>query len=118
MITPAPPRKVVIVNGTVELLGLFETMLGAGCYDVVIVESSAHAYSHIKRVHPNLVVLCLNMDHAEGFHVLSMLQIDNETKAIPVLTFTCDDDGLDPDDDSPEFEADQRVGSMTAAWMN
>jgi DNA-binding response OmpR family regulator len=118
MLIAAPTRKVVVVNGTVELLGLFETMLGAGCYDVVIVESTEHAFSHIKRVHPHLVVLCLQMDHAEGFQVLSMLQMDAETKAIPVLTCTCDDDGLDLEYDSPEFGDAQRRGSAAAAWMN
>jgi CheY-like chemotaxis protein len=118
MFTATPTRKVVIVNGSIALLDLFETMLGAGRYDVVIVESSAHAYSQIKRVHPNLVVLCLHMDRAEGFQVLSMLQLDDETKAIPVLTCTRDDDGLDQEHDSPEFGDAESLSSTTAAWMN
>jgi hypothetical protein len=33
------------------------------------------------------------MDEAEGFQVLSMLQLDDETKAIPVLTCTSEFDG-------------------------
>src|ERR1700694_2555748 len=96
MLTTTPTANVVIVNGSVELLELFDTVLGTGSYDVVFVESSAHAYSKIKRVHPKLVVLCLQMDHAEDFQVLSMLQLDNETRAIPVLTCTRDDGGQHP----------------------
>ena len=45
-------QKVVIVNGTPEILELLETVLEAGHYDVVFVESNAHAYSQIKRVQP------------------------------------------------------------------
>ena len=39
-----------------------ENVLEAGHYDVVFVESSAHAYSQIKRVQPNLVILCVRID--------------------------------------------------------
>ena len=69
-------QKVVIVNGSAEILELLETVLDAGHYDVVFVESSQHAYSQIKRVQPNLVILCVRIDDAEGFQVLSMLKLD------------------------------------------
>src|SRR2546423_9458742 len=81
-------QKVVIVNGSAEILELLETVLDAGHYDVVFVESSEHAYSQIKRVQPNLVVLCVWMDEGDGFQVLSMLKLDEETREIPVLTYT------------------------------
>ena len=84
----ATAQKVVIVNGTPEILDLLETVLDAGHYDVVFVESSHHAYSQIKRVQPNLVILCVRIAEADGFQVLSMLKLDEETREIPVLTYT------------------------------
>ena len=45
-------QRVVIVNGSLEILELIETILKAGHYDVVFVESNQHAYSQIKRVQP------------------------------------------------------------------
>ena len=57
--TATAAQKVVIVNGSAEMLELLETVLDAGHYDVVFVESSEHAYSQIKRVQPNLVILCV-----------------------------------------------------------
>ncbi len=63
-------QKVVIVNGSAEMLEMLETVLDAGHYDVVFVESSEHAYSQIKRVQPNLVILCVRIDDADGFQVL------------------------------------------------
>ena len=79
-------QKVVIVNGTTELLDLVQPVLTAGRYDVVFVESSAHAYSQIKRERPSLVILCLAMHERDGFDVLSMLKLDEETRSIPLLT--------------------------------
>ena len=55
-------QKVVLVNGGPDMLSLLETVLDAGHYDVVFVESSDHAYSHIKRVQPNLVILCMRIE--------------------------------------------------------
>ena len=50
-------QKVVIVNGTTELLDMVQPVLTAGRYDVVFVESNLHAYSHIKRERPSLIYL-------------------------------------------------------------
>jgi DNA-binding response OmpR family regulator len=106
MMTATPSYKVVIVNGRVELLELFETVLDGSRFDVVLLESNAHAYSQVKRMRPNLVVLCLEMDDAAGFQVLSMLSLDDDTKSIPVLTCTSDFDGREPEDESVEpFDA-------------
>ena len=95
-------QKVVIVNGSSEILELLETVLDAGHYDVVFVESSEHAYSQVKRVQPNLVVLCMRMDDMDGFSVLSMLKLDEETREIPVLTYTSELDGEESEDQAAE----------------
>jgi PleD family two-component response regulator len=97
-------QKVVVVNGSNEMLELLESVLDAGHYDIVFVAETEHAYSQIKRNRPNLVILCVGIDDPLGFQVLSMLKLDEDTSAIPVLTYTNEFDGEDtdrePDDDS------------------
>jgi CheY-like chemotaxis protein len=93
-------QKVVVVNSSPEILTLAERALAAGHYDVVFVESIAHAYSQIRRVQPNLVILCLHMGDSDGFQLLSMLKLDPDTRRVPVLTYTADDStAAEPDDD-------------------
>ena len=92
-------RKLVIVNGTTESAAMVEATLDGGHYDMVFVASNAQAYSQIKREQPNLVVLCLQSNHAEGFQVLSMLKLDEATRRIPVVTVSTEDQG--PGDPSP-----------------
>jgi CheY-like chemotaxis protein len=65
---------------------VLEAMLDAVDPDVVFVESIAHAYSQIKSLAPDLVILCLSSDDRDGWLVLSMLGLDSETSRIPVLT--------------------------------
>jgi PleD family two-component response regulator len=96
-IAAKPVQKVVVVNGNTEVLGMLETVLDAGRYDMVFVESSDHAYSQIKKVVPNLVILCTHIEELEGFQLLTMLKLDRETKDIPVLTYTTECEGQDFD---------------------
>jgi PleD family two-component response regulator len=112
-------QKVVIINGNTEVLALLETVLDAGHYDVVFVESTRHAYSQIKRVQPHLVILCLDLDDPEGFQVLSMLKLDGETRGIPVLTYAADRDDDESDDEIAEpSETEMFVSKTPEVWMN
>ena len=43
--TAAPVQKVVVVNGSTEVLEMLESVLDSGRYDMVFVESGDHAYS-------------------------------------------------------------------------
>jgi CheY-like chemotaxis protein len=121
-------QKVVIVNGTTDLLDMVQPVLMAGHYDVVFVESNAHAWSHIKHEKPSLIILCLDMNEREGFQVLSMIKLDEETRAIPLMTCLSEyelpaetttfgdrrfvEDFEDPDDE------DEMLHPVPAASMN
>jgi CheY-like chemotaxis protein len=115
---PAVAQKVVIVNGSSEILELLETVLDAGRYDVVFVESNEHAYSQIKRVQPNLVILCMRIDDMDGFQVLSMLKLDRETRDIPVLTYTTEYAGDDAEQDASDSSETEIFTPRAAPLMN
>ena len=59
--------------------------MGAVDHDIVLVEPTDHAYSHIKQIRPDLVIVCMSSDDVDGCRVLSMLALDGETSAIPVV---------------------------------
>ena len=99
---PAYTQKVAIVNGSPEVLALVENVLRAGHYDVVFIESVAHAYSHIKRVQPNLVIICMRFEDPDTFQVLSMLKLDEDTRGIPVLTYTAGYEAQTQEVEEPE----------------
>src|SRR5687767_15282960 len=90
-----PVQKVVVVNGNTEVLGMLESVLDAGRYDMVFVEPNDRAYSQIKKVLPNLVILCTRIERLDGFQILTMLKLDPETCNIPVLTYTTETEGQD-----------------------
>jgi CheY-like chemotaxis protein len=111
-------QKVAIVNGTAELLDLINGVLGAGHYDAVFIESSAHAYSQVRREHPSLVILCLRLDDPSGFQVLSMLKMDEDTRAIPVLTYTTEYDGRSTHQWAMETNENDLLQAIPTGAMN
>lgn len=110
-------QKVLIVNGGPDVLEMLEAVLDPGSYDIVFVESGAHAYSQIKRVQPHLVILCMRIEDLEGFQVLSMLKLDDETFRIPVLTYTTEYEGQDTEGKLNEF-SDTPLPLVRALPMN
>jgi PleD family two-component response regulator len=114
----AVPQKVVIVNGTADVLALIDSALNSGHYDVVFVESSERAYSQIKRVRPELVVLCVHLEDHSAFQVLSMLKLDPDTRDIPVLTYTTAFEGQGADEADPEPSEPEIFSARPAVSMN
>lgn len=119
VVTPRGTQRVLIVNGDSDVLEMLEPVLDAGNYDVIFVESTAHAYSQIRRVKPDLVILCLAMDDAEALNVLSMLKLDADTRPIPVITCTTapPDDLVEPEEDEAEDESEQMIFSHRPAQL-
>jgi PleD family two-component response regulator len=118
-ITATPVQKVVVVDGNAEVLGMLESVLDEGRYDMVFVESSDHAYSQIKKVLPNLVIVCARIEQLESFQLLTMLKLDSETRDIPVLTYTTEYEGQDMDaaasrmaEDDEEFLPTRRAVAL------
>ena len=111
-------RRVVIVNGNPTLLSLLEGALDAGHYDVVFVESIENAYSQIKRVEPDLVILCVHIDEIDGFQLLSMLKLDEATRMVPIITFTNELDGEQVEEDASEPAAGDVFATRPAQSMN
>jgi CheY-like chemotaxis protein len=113
------PQRVVVVNGNPNLLEMLEAVLDAGRYDMTFAEASGHAYSSIRQVQPDLVILCMDLDEVAGFQLLSMLKLDPETRRIPVVTYA--GDGLIPgedDEDDDEIELEDLTVTRPAMTMN
>jgi len=111
----ATSQQVVVVSKQSQLNGLLETVLDAGQYDIVFVESTERAYSHIKRLTPHLIIVCLDIDDLDGFQVLSMLKLDTETKDIPLVTCTSSQDDEETTDES--LDPREGVFSQPAAMQ-
>lgn len=112
-----PAQTVVVVNGTTDIVGMLESVLEAGRYDMVFVDFGDCAYSQIKKVQPNLVILCTRIEALDGFQLLTMLKLDPETRDIPVLTYTTEYEGQELlEEATPKDDEITRLGAPMASF--
>jgi hypothetical protein len=82
------PRIIVAVvehpQSAERLNGLFAY---AQEYDVIFVEPIARAYSRIKQVTPDVIVLLNEVNEVAAFQLLSMLAMDGSFRGTLVTTF-------------------------------
>jgi DNA-binding response OmpR family regulator len=92
------------------------TLLDRDGFDVVMVDSPAHAYSSIKRAAPKLVVVCIEFDDPESCQLLSMLKLDTTTARIPLVIVPVPD--ADRERDDSDAEAPLSFRPALPAWSN
>ena len=114
-VSSLPSQTVVVVNGSTEVVGMLESLLDSGRYDMVFIDAADRAYSQIKSIHPNLVILCTRIEALDGFQLLTMLKLDADTRDIPVLTYTTEYEGQELEEEAPPAEDDSAVFSVSAA---
>lgn len=95
--------RTVAVVGRGPQTTCVDALLEQGGYDIVVVDSPSHAYSSIKRVVPELVVVCVEVDDPESCQLLSMLKLDTATARIPLVLVPVPD--ADRDRDDPDTES-------------
>ena len=79
--------RIVAVSGDSRRQELLDRLLDdENDYGTIFVESFADAYSRIKNVTPDLIVLLLEPDDIAGCRLLSMLTNDTRLSTIPFVT--------------------------------
>ena len=80
-------RSLVAVSHDPQRVEFLDALLvDTDDYDVIFVESIPHAYSRIRQVTPDLIVVLLDIGDASACQLLSMLRTDRLVSRIPVLT--------------------------------
>jgi len=78
--------KLVVVNNDTDFLTLMNDVLSERGWETVVCRESGGAHKLVKEQQPDAVILDIRMEHPEaGWNVLELLQLDPETKDIPVL---------------------------------
>lgn len=85
-------QKVIVLRRHRGMQRLFDVFLDVGKFEVVFVESIAHAYFEVKSTPLSLLVVCLELGDYDGFQLLSMLKLDPDTRKARVVICTIVDD--------------------------
>ena len=77
-------EKILIVDDEEDILNFLELVLREKGYEVVTAGSGHDALTRAQLERPDLVLLDIMMPEMDGWEVLKLLRIDEETASIPV----------------------------------
>jgi CheY-like chemotaxis protein len=85
-VTNGAPLKVVAVSDDALRPELLDALTDERDCETIVVESIPRAYSRIREVEPDLVVVFMDIEDVNACQLLSMLEIDRTLRHIPVMT--------------------------------
>jgi DNA-binding response OmpR family regulator len=77
-------KKILVVDDEDDILQFLELVLREKGYDVVTAASGQEALTRAQIEKPDLVLLDIMMPQMDGWEVLKLLRVDDETADIPV----------------------------------
>ncbi|MEW6368026.1 MAG: response regulator [Acidobacteriota bacterium] len=79
-----PPKKIMVVDDEKDILDFFTIFLKQKNYEVIVAGSGEEALIKAQTEKPNLIFLDIMMPRMDGWEVLKLLKMDEETAKIPV----------------------------------
>jgi CheY-like chemotaxis protein len=116
-VSTRPSLRTIAVVGKHPDRHVLDTVLKAD-YEVVLIESLTEAYTHIKRLAPQVVIVCLDINDLDGVEVLSMLNLDKATAKIPVVTYLTSPKVDEAEDEESSDLNHEAVRHMVISTMN
>ena len=77
-------KKILVVDDEDDILQFLELVLREKGYDVVTAAGGQEALTRAQIEKPDLVLLDIMMPQMDGWEVLKLLRVDEETASIPV----------------------------------
>jgi DNA-binding response OmpR family regulator len=81
---PDEKKKILVVDDEDDILRFLELVLKEKGYDVVTAAGGHEALTQAQIERPDLVLLDIMMPQMDGWEVLKLLRVDEETSHIPV----------------------------------
>lgn len=81
-------RRVLVVDDDEEIVEMTRLILESGGYQVIRALSGEEALKAVSSARPDLILLDISMPGMDGWEILKLLKVDEETQGIPVAMFS------------------------------
>ncbi len=81
-------KQILIIDDQSQLLSLMRRILEDEQYQVSILQNGKDAFSHMRALLPDLLILDLKLGNISGQDILKTLKEDTITAEIPVIIYT------------------------------
>jgi CheY-like chemotaxis protein len=88
-------RTILVADDSPTIVEIMKFMLSAMGYEVVVATDGIEAIERTYAVHPDLILLDIEMPKMNGYQVCRLIKADRATSHIPVLILTSRDQASD-----------------------
>jgi CheY-like chemotaxis protein len=88
VMSTSPPTVLAVSNDALRPELLDRLLVDDNNYNIIVVESIERAYSRIRQVQPDVIVVFMNIDDVDACQLLSMLHMDRGLRGMSVVTCT------------------------------
>ena len=84
------PRRILVINDTMEILELFEDILSAMGHDVTLLSYAPDELHQIQAAQPDLVIVdfVIGGREMEGWQLIQKMRMNRSTEKIPIIACT------------------------------
>ena len=84
------PKRILLIDDAPQLLAAMQELLVQEGYEVVVCDTPQDAVDTARELQPNLIVLDVNMPGMNGWEVLEVLRLVEDTRRIPIVISSAD----------------------------
>lgn len=88
-------KKILVVDDEDDILNFLELVLQEKGYEVLTAGGGQEALTQAQMAKPDLVLLDIMMPQMDGWEVLKLLRVDDETAKVPVAMLSARTDAQD-----------------------
>ena len=81
-------RKILLIEDTPDVVMMVRDYLEASGYNVAVAEDGLEGIAQAKRVHPDLILMDLQMPRMDGFEATKKLRLDPDFRTTPIIALT------------------------------
>lgn len=88
--SPSDRKRILVINDTMEILELFEEILGGMGHDVILLSYAPDELRQIEEARPDLVIVdfVIGGREMEGWQLLQKMRMNRRTERIPIIACT------------------------------
>ena len=88
---PVMPKKILIVDDNSLMIEVMTYILINNGYEVFATTTGADVFEHIKKDHPDLVILDAVLPGIDGREICQLIKLNKTTRELPVIMCSGDD---------------------------
>lgn len=88
-------KRVLIIDDSLLIFKIIEKFLSTENYNILFAKNASEAVEILENITPDVILLDIILPDIDGFNLLKLLKLRNQTEDVPVIFISSLDKGVD-----------------------